>query len=1339
MGYVPRIAADHLLSIGGPLTSAHDEQRPCAVLFADISGFTALTERLAEEGPEGVETLTSVLNDYFGRMVNAIEAHGGDVVKFAGDALLALWPTSSTSDLHTLTLIATQCAVQIQSELRDYTAAGGERLSLKVAVGSGTVRAFRIGGVFRRWEFAVCGDPINQVEVVNSACGPGDVGLSATARATLGESVTTSPLPLDCHQVLRLTHEIKPTALEVPVVKQDDIGTLKSLIPAAIHQRLEAGQSVWLAELRRISVLFVNLPGLTAETPIEEAHQAMRTLQTALYSYEGSVNKLSVDDKGVSLIAALGLPPLAHKDDPRRAALAALAMHKDLADLGWASSIGVTTGRVFCGTIGNDRRREYTIMGDTVNLSARLMQAANGGILCDAATQSQALQFVDFEPLDAIFVKGKDAAIEIFEPRGERVLLAHGDAELGFIGRRSERAELVQAFDALRAGAGRAAIVEGAPGVGKSRFAEELARAAVGQDIRVMRGAAAHAQRTTPYFAWSPVLRQLLGLALSDSTSTVESKILAHASTIPELVWLAPLLNSVLLTEFAATGLTAQMESEARRDALLSLCVELMERLCDQEPALVLIEDGQWLDDASWLLLERVATAAPWVMVVVITRALSDPLPVGFVALTEDPSTVMVTLAPLDREEALALAKERLGVRAIKVDLADLILERTQGNPFFLEALLDSLKSSGQVRVQDNAAELAYQPDADASLPTSLEALVVERLDRLPPSIQLTLKVASVIGQVIDLQLLRAVYPVEAGRDSLESQVQELCELGLFSAPDETHEGIEFRNNTVRDVTYNLMLFSHRRSLHAAVALWLEAHQSEISGALALLAHHWHQADDTAKTLHYCNLAGIEAASNFANREAVEFFSRVLELDASNPAVDRIQRATWEEALGNAYYSQGDFGASLIHLERALLIFDRALPMTERKLRGRLVCEVVGQLRRLVSKNPSRASDPLMESASRVYTRLGQLHYLNNNKARGIFATLRGLNLAIDSGSRLEKSRQYANMTVVAGLVRLNRLAAIYARRAIANAERTKDNGARAYVLNIVGLYWATQAKWTTASKNLSAAQELASRMGHHRRWEETAVVQVMVLYRRGELHASRNLARRLYKSGRQRAVKAVQVWGLTAQLAADIALENDDRELHSRLAQLLGNILPKGDRIFARGVLALSALRQGDVSQAEQFAEQAEALMSQVDTTAQYVLGGYASVAEVGTELWARGDRDQFLAQRLTDAACKALKQYACFYPVGVPQYRRFNGRRWWLQGRKSKALKEWQSGVEIAASMGMVYEQGCLHMELAEHGSDASATAQRAAALDCFTQARARSGDAQQLENITRSVLWM
>lgn len=164
-------------------------------------------------------------------------------------------------------------------------------------------------------------------------------------------------------------------ALPYPAVPGLDL-VLRSYIPGAVLSRLVAEQATWLAELRRVTVIFVNLPVGDLTTRFEQAQAAMHALQTALYRYEGSVNKISLDDKGITLVAALGLPPLAHEDDAARGVQAALAMRQALADLGVHCAIGVASGRAFCGEIGSLQRREYTMIGDVVNLAARLMQAA---------------------------------------------------------------------------------------------------------------------------------------------------------------------------------------------------------------------------------------------------------------------------------------------------------------------------------------------------------------------------------------------------------------------------------------------------------------------------------------------------------------------------------------------------------------------------------------------------------------------------------------------------------------------------------------------------------------------------------------------------------------------------------------------------------------------------------------------------------------------------------------------------------------------------------------------------------------------------------------------------
>jgi class 3 adenylate cyclase len=371
--YVPALILRRVAQKPERITEPITEHVDTAVLFADISGFTALTEKLAARGAVGMEELSQVISAYFGCLVDAIVDHGGDIVKFAGDALLALWPASAGEPLAVATRRAAQCALDIQDALEEFSRSASAPLSIKVAIGAGPAICMHVGGVFNRWELLVAGEPFLQAGRAGYHAGPGDVVISSEAFALLGAIAAGEPLDDGTVRLAALLDAIESVPLSVPEISHAAADLVLPYIPAAIRARLGAGDSGWVAELRRITVLFVNLPDITHTTPVAQAQAMMHGLQTALYQFEGSVNKLSVDDKGVTFIGVMGLPPLAHENDAARGLEAALALHARLKELGLRTAIGVTTGRAYCGSVGNARRCEYTIMGDVVNLAARLM------------------------------------------------------------------------------------------------------------------------------------------------------------------------------------------------------------------------------------------------------------------------------------------------------------------------------------------------------------------------------------------------------------------------------------------------------------------------------------------------------------------------------------------------------------------------------------------------------------------------------------------------------------------------------------------------------------------------------------------------------------------------------------------------------------------------------------------------------------------------------------------------------------------------------------------------------------------------------------------------------
>ncbi|MEK7277701.1 MAG: adenylate/guanylate cyclase domain-containing protein, partial [Chloroflexota bacterium] len=637
--YVPALITRRLAEDPALPTAPVGNRFPAAALFADITGFTRLAERLAQRGPSGAEELTRLLNHYFGRLIDLITADGGEIVKFAGDALLALWPATA-DDLPAAALRAAQCSLTIQSSLKGYETADGWVLYLRAAVGAGEVSTAQLGGVYGRWEYLVAGAPLAQTRLAQRQANPGDVTLSPEAWSLVSLRCAGQTLSGGIVRLDSVNDPLPSQPQPPPPLRPEMEPALRAYIPGAILARISAGQTAWLAELRRVTVLFVNLPDLNHTTPLDEAHAVTCALQNALYRFEGSINKLSVDDKGVTLVAAMGLPPLAHEDDAARGVQAALEIQNILRQLKLRSAIGVTTGRAFCGSVGSAARREYTMVGDVVNLAARLMQAAPGDILCDGATQQAAESRVTFDSLPPITVKGKTEPVSVYRPLSvsatrlrisDRSPSAVRDPKfrIEMVGRAAERIVLAEQTQLLlRGGQGGIVIVEGEAGIGKSRLVDHLRRQAEMMVVITLSGAGDAIERSTLYYAWRPIFTQLYNIEAAADPQARRDQIRELLPSEAALLQLAPLLNDVLPSlDFTESTVTKEMSGQVRADNTRELLVGSLQLAVARGPRLLILEDAHWLDASSWALALAVCRRVQPLLAVIATRPPSEPLP----------------------------------------------------------------------------------------------------------------------------------------------------------------------------------------------------------------------------------------------------------------------------------------------------------------------------------------------------------------------------------------------------------------------------------------------------------------------------------------------------------------------------------------------------------------------------------------------------------------------------------------------------------------------------------------------------------------------------------------
>ena len=909
-----------------PLASPVSGSFEAAVLFVDISGFTALTERLAQKGAIGVEELTTHLNAYFGQLIELIIAHKGDIFKFAGDAMLAIWPAESMS-LDLATYCAAQCALAILNNLGKYQAANTE-LRLHMGIGAGKLQEFYIGGLNGRWEYLVAGEPIAQVGLAETAAGIGEVCVSLTAWELIkdqfvGTLLASNVVRLEGFNLLNSVADRRLLNIgeSPPIAIYDEMQELlERYVSVGVLERLKVGQTDWLGDLRRVSVMFLNLPGIDygAEGALDFISTIINAVQNILQVYEGTLNKFLVDDKGSTLVIGFGLPPFSHEDDSVRCAIAGMALLENLRSLGLQPKIGIATGTCYSGVIGSQQRREYTIIGAVVNLAARLMQAAQDGILCDERTFEFAKARIQFESLTPIKLKGIKDAVQVFCPlrevRQNLPWWMAGKTEKSIVGREKERLLLGHKLEQLKVGVSGVVAICGEAGIGKSCLIENLLLQA--QELRVgsLVGAGNAIARSKPYHAWNAVFSHLWDLSFLTNLEAKKSQILDLLEDEPQWLEKAALLNEVLGLDLPDTEVSAALVGQQRAEATRDLLVQLLQDSVNRSPKLLVLEDAHWLDSSSWALVLAVAQKVKPLLLAIGTRPMGEQVPEEYDRMLRIEGVEQLHLEAMPATDTLDLLCRRLGVKSLPDSMAELIEKKAEGNPFFSEELAYGLREAGVIEIQNGECRIAAGVGNlnELNFPATVQAVIASRIDRLSPREQLTLKVASAIGRSFGFRLLQDIYPIEEDKPELPNYLMKLERFDL--TPMETPEpdlGYMFKHIITQEVAYGLMLHSQRRQIHESLALWYERSYEELSGFYAILAHHWSQTLVAEKAIFYLEKAGEQAVRSHALREAVQLFSEALEWLASLP--DTVERKEQELrlhiALGGPLMAIKGYGA----------------------------------------------------------------------------------------------------------------------------------------------------------------------------------------------------------------------------------------------------------------------------------------------------------------------------------------------------------------------------------------------------------------------------------------------
>jgi class 3 adenylate cyclase/tetratricopeptide (TPR) repeat protein len=1018
-----------------------------SLAFVDISGFTALTERLATRGKVGAEEMRDLLGATFATLLARAYCYGASLVKWGGDAVLLLFEDDEHAAL------ACRAAHDMRRTMqrigRLHTSVGTVQLRMSVGIDSGEFDFFLTGNSHR--ELLIAGPAATRTAVMEQTATAGEIVVSPATAALIPQQCVGAAKPPGF--LLRKAPDVSQRSrFWIPRPEIDPGDALEPSIRE--HLRTDTDDS----EHRQVAVAFVEVSGtddlLERQGPGAVAaalNDLVVLVQDECARHRVTMWDTDISTDGFKIMLIAGAPRSSGHDEDGliRAARAILDRHRGPVHV----RIGVNRGRVFTGVFGPHFRRTWAVNGDAVNLAARVMgKAADGQLLATEATLERVAATLDTEAVEPFLVKGKQQPIRARTVRSVGPARTAEAAATPFVGRERHLEELRQYADAARRGHGAHVLITGAAGMGKTRLVDH-ACATLRGSWRICRGAGDDYESATPYFLTGSLLRDVLDIPWNAPDEIVERRLTQQVERFaPHLTAWRPLLLAAFGIESDDNETTAAVRAEFRGAKIALLVVELLTTLL-AGPAIVRIDDVQSADAVSVEVLARIATAAatrPWLLLVI-----GRTMPPALAEL--DAHTL--TVDALADAEASALVV-RGGGETLAPHVVRSVVARAQGNPLFLRELTAAASRVG-----------------GDELPDTLEELLAAEVDELAAPQRQLVRVAAVLGQRVDEQLLSRLL------DDATIDAQIWVELDRFFATEPNGERT-FRTKLLRDSAYEGLPYRRRMELHGraatAIAERAAGSEAEVAESLSL---HTSAAGRFEDAWRYSLLAGERARSMYAHAEALVFFGRARAAARRLPTIDAADLARLLESIGDEH-------ARLAEIQPALAAYQEArrhAPADAKHMRARvalsaaLAVERAGARTRAarwlgIAQREATSADTT-ELAARIRVERAFLRYTTGHD--GDAAKL--------CAAAITQAEQAGADDVVARALHLLDLVDLRAgrgsdearvRRALSLFERCGDVSRQAGIWNHLGMAAYFRGEWDPAIANYRHAQAAHERSG---------------------------------------------------------------------------------------------------------------------------------------------------------------------------------------------------------------------------------------------------------------------
>lgn len=924
-----------------------------ATIFADISGFTPMSEELATDGPRGAEELNNVLLLTFTAMIDLIHSYGGAISHFYGDAMSVYFPDDDGLAAQRALACGQMMQQLMASRLSQVVTSRppGKRpffeLTIKIGVGYGYCQEVVVGSETIGFEHVLTGTAVDEAAQAEHHATAGQVIASRNVLAQAGLSQLN---PDNAPFVVLETAVSPPKTSHILQWETYPLASINQLaqsaapfVNKAIIDRLSISTQLLpeLAEHRPVTSLFVQFalegdddPSSTIATRkmgkmLQAYYEWACSLVTRFGRENAQVNRVLTGDKGNQLHIIFGAPIA--PDAPEQALRLALAMQAEKPSYIQYQKIGLAAGKVFAGPVGSASRREYTVVGDVVNLSARLMQAAEpGAVLTDEATAKRAEHVIAFDVLPAVRLKGKDKPVVLYRAVGEKRESARLQAYVGLrerplVGREAELSLLNDALASTLADRGGAAAIFGETGSGKTRLLVEGMHNWLAKGGQGLVGICHQHTSESPYAPWRIIWEDFFGLR-REMTGAERGALVMEKTRqlVPNCGDDVYLWGEVLGLPLDLPPSLAGATAEVRQNRFFSLVRRLFMAAAWQQPLMLVLENIHWADTASLALLDEIAAHVQEgpLFTAVTFRTTGEVL---HMALLERPYCIPIAVADLSPKFGRELLAALIGVQELsplveqQLGLRDREGRDSPVNPLFLEEAIRVMREAGVLRVNGRVT-VDEARLSQIQLPDTIHGLLLARLDRLNTTSRNLLQVASVIGRQFWLEPLSSL-TAGLGTEKILRVLAELSEEEITRLLEADPEWVYlFQHALTQEVAYESMPYVRRQHFHSAMAEWLVSrYGDDLKPYYTALAYHYSRAGIHEEGLRYALAAARDAQAVFANREAVRLFTLAEEhLQALGESHFWETAVSLHLARAECLRFLGEFQPALADLDRAL-------------------------------------------------------------------------------------------------------------------------------------------------------------------------------------------------------------------------------------------------------------------------------------------------------------------------------------------------------------------------------------------------------------------------------------